>query len=206
MHQKTHRLARWFFFFADATMPRIMALFSFLGSLLRHPRTIGTLSPASPFTAKRVADALPAGAKRVLELGAGDGALTREILKRLPPDGRLLAVELRPELARALEALGDPRLTVFEGDARQAREEAQRRDLVPFDVIVSSLPFALFDEATRAKVLDDAHDLLAPGGVLIVCQHAPTLLPELKRRFEVDTSFEPLNLPPYFVMRARRRS
>lgn len=187
-------------------MPRIMALSSFLSSLLRHPRTIGTLSPASPFTAKRVADALPAGTKRVLELGAGDGALTRELLARLPEDGTLLAVELRPELARALEALGDPRLVAFEGDARQALEESVRRGLVPFDAIVSSLPFALFDEATRAQVLDDAHDMLAPDGVLIVCQHAPTLLPELKRRFEVETSFEPLNLPPYFVMKARRRA
>lgn len=182
-----------------------MALLSFLGSLLRHPRTIGTLSPASPFTAKRVAQALPAHARTALELGAGNGALTRALLARLPADGRLLAVEMRPELARELEAIGDPRLVVFEGDARDVKADAARHGFAQFDAIISSLPFALFDEAARAKVLDDAHGLLAPDGALIVCQHAPTLLPELKKRFEVDTSFEPLNLPPYFVMKARRR-
>ncbi|TAK03342.1 methyltransferase domain-containing protein [Patescibacteria group bacterium] len=179
-----------------------MSLFSFLKSLIRDPRTVGTLSPASPFTARRVADAIPAGTKSVLELGAGDGALTRELLKRLPSDGRVYAVEVKPEFARALEAIGDPRLVVFEGDALDVRADAARHGVTSFDAVVSSLPFALFAEGARDRIIADVHAMLGSGGTFIVCQHLPTLLPALKKHFSVDTSFEPLNLPPYFIIKA----
>jgi len=182
-----------------------MSLFSFLKSVATDLKTVGTLTPASSFTARRVAEAIPPGTKSVLELGAGDGALTRQLLARLPADGRVYAVEIRPEFARELEAIGDPRLVVFEGDASDVRADAARHGVTSFDAIVSSLPFALFPEAVREKILDDAHDLLAPRGTFIVCQHMPNLLPSLKKRFDVDTSFEPLNLPPYFIMRAVKR-
>ncbi|OGL67232.1 hypothetical protein A2856_04230 [Candidatus Uhrbacteria bacterium RIFCSPHIGHO2_01_FULL_63_20] len=179
-----------------------MSVFSFLKSLIRHPRTLGTLSPASPFTAHRVGDAIPEGAKSILELGAGNGAITRELLSRLPSDGRLLAVELRPELAEELSAIGDTRLAVVRGDAREVRNMAAQHGFAAFDAAVSSLPFALFEESERDAILASVHGLLVPGGALVACQHVPTMLPELKRRFDVDTSFEPLNLPPYFVMKA----
>lgn len=168
-------------------------------------KTVGTLSPASSFTAKRVGNALPPNAKTVLELGAGDGAITRTLLERLSPDARLLAVEMKPEFAAVLEAIGDARLSVYTGDALQIKNEAASRGFVSFDVIVSSLPFALFPEAARDSLLNDIFDLLAPGGVIIVCQHMPTLLPALKEKYHIDIQVEPLNMPPYFILRGTKR-
>jgi phospholipid N-methyltransferase len=180
-----------------------MSTHTFFRSLLRDPMHVGTFSPASSFTADRVAKALPANPKAILELGAGDGALTRALLKSLPEDGRLIAVERDPALAASVSAIGDPRLTVNVADAvgiRAALPDTR------FDAIVSSLPFALFSDEVRERLLSDAQAMLTDDGALIVCQHAPTLLPLLRRRFIVDTAFEWRNFPPYFIMRARKKS
>jgi 16S rRNA (adenine1518-N6/adenine1519-N6)-dimethyltransferase len=55
----------------------------------------------------------------VIEVGPGTGTLTEELLERLGPDGRLLAVEIDRDLAEALRARlgGDPRLSLISGDA-----------------------------------------------------------------------------------------
>ena len=48
---------------------------------------VGAITVSTKYVADRVANALPKGAKNVIEYGAGDGVITKEILKRLPPDG-----------------------------------------------------------------------------------------------------------------------
>lgn len=66
--------------------------------------------------AREVSEALPAQPARVLEIGPGKGALTRELLARFP---RVVALELDGALAaRVSPQLGSPLgLTVVQGDA-----------------------------------------------------------------------------------------
>ncbi len=72
---------------------------------------------ASPETARRIADAAGiAPDDVVLEIGPGDGALTRPLAERA---GRVVAVEIDPLRAEALAAefAADPRVTILQGDA-----------------------------------------------------------------------------------------
>ncbi|HEY6146250.1 MAG TPA: 16S rRNA (adenine(1518)-N(6)/adenine(1519)-N(6))-dimethyltransferase RsmA, partial [Thermoanaerobaculia bacterium] len=71
----------------------------------------------SPATAERIADAARLGrGDTVIEVGPGDGALTRPLLGRA---GRLLAIEIDPMRAEALSAefANDARVCVVCGDA-----------------------------------------------------------------------------------------
>ena len=54
--------------------------------------------------AKDMAARLPANAKRVLEVAAGTGRVTRHLLAALPPDGQLVATDLNGE-STAITAL-----------------------------------------------------------------------------------------------------
>jgi len=53
----------------------------------------------------------------VVEIGAGTGNLTREILTR--PIKRLYVIEIDPQMIRELKNIEDERLTVIEGDATE---------------------------------------------------------------------------------------
>src|SRR4051812_19561076 len=80
----------------DAVAARVRALVServrFLRSFLASPRRVGAILPTSERTVRAMLDMAPiARAGCVVELGAGTGPHTREILRRIGPQGRLLA-------------------------------------------------------------------------------------------------------------------
>ena len=176
----------------------------FLRSFLAHPREVGAILPTSQRTVRTMLALAPLPEARcVVELGAGTGPYTGEILRRLGPQARLLAFEIDPELARGLaERLPDPRLRVVADSA--ANLEAHLDGARP-DVIVSALPFTSLPATVRREVLDVARRVLAPGGVMLVLQYSLFAQRELERTFgAVERRLSPLNVPPavLFVCRS----
>lgn len=175
----------------------------FLRSFLDSPRKVGAVLPTSRRTVRDTLDlASLERAGCVVELGAGTGVYTREILERIGPDARLLAFEVDGNLASALSAeLRDPRLRVVEDSAA---ELARHLDAAHADVIVSGLPFTSLGAAERERILDAAREALAPDGALLVLQYSPFVQRELERRFAtVRRRISPLNLPPAFLFACR---
>jgi 23S rRNA (uridine2552-2'-O)-methyltransferase len=72
-------------------------------------------------------------AHRVLDLGAAPGSWTKFVLEKLPPGGRVVAVDLKG-LTNSAE---HDRLTVIMGDMTSAEVIAQVTALGPYDVILS---------------------------------------------------------------------
>src|SRR3954453_21533006 len=168
----------------------------FLRSFLDGPRRVGAVLPTSRYTVRATLDmAVVAQARCVVELGAGTGPYTREIVRRLGPDSRLLAFELDPALARQLPADGtDPRVQVI-GDSA-ATLEAHLGGRRP-EVIVSALPFTSLPSAVRDEILAVARRVLAPGGTILVLQYSTFVQKHLERRFgSVRRRISPLNVPP----------
>ena len=143
-----------------------------------------------------------AEARCVVELGAGTGPYTREILARLGASGRLLAFEADPALACGLARdLADPRLEVIAESAVSfdAYLAAQRPE-----VIVSALPFTSLPAAVSTEVLGVARRVLADDGVMLVLQYSPFMQRELERTFgSVKRRFSVLNVPPAVLFACR---
>ena len=58
----------------------------------------------------------------IVEFGAGSGVYTRELLRRMGPEARLLAFEVDPQLAARVEAeIDDPRLRWWRARRRTSR-------------------------------------------------------------------------------------
>jgi len=174
-----------------------------LRSFLAAPGRVGAVLPTSRRTVRATLDMAPiAGAACVVELGAGTGPYTREILARLGAYGRLLAFELDPALAGALERdLPDPRLQVIADSA--ARLEAHLEGQRP-DVIVSALPFTSLGTEVRTEILEVARKVLADDGVMLVLQYSPFMQRDLERTFgRVRRSLSPLNVPPAVLFACR---
>src|SRR4030095_217518 len=112
----------------------------FLRAFAANPRQVGAILPTSRLAVRDMLHmaALRRASPRV-ELGAGTGSQTGEILARMGPDARLVALEIDPRLAKLLdERFEDPRLQVV-CDAAENLEH--HLNGAKADVLVCALPF-----------------------------------------------------------------
>lgn len=100
---------------------------------------------------------------RVLEAGAGSGAMTLSLLRAVGPTGRVISYEVRADHAEYARRNVD----TFYG------EPPENWDLILGDLIESTLPDASIDRAVLDmlapwEVLESVARLLVPGGVLVI--------------------------------------
>lgn len=181
-------------------------LFSYF-RVFMDDKGVASVTPSSKYIVDRVIKAMDLkNNKIVLEYGAADGPMTRRVLERLHPDGKVVAIELNETLYESLRKLSsDRRFNPVHGDVRQIEAIAARYGIVrgQADVIISGIPFAFLSGRGRHELLASTAELLRPGGRFIAYQVTTHLIPLLKDYFSrVDTQFEIRNIPPHFVFTA----
>ena len=146
--------------------------FVFLRGFLRNPKEVGSLVPSSRFLIRRVLKCGDiATARVVIELGSGTGVLTREMLRRMPSYGRLVAVEINPAFARVLRReIRDPRLLVFEGSSTDLERALEKAGLSQADLVISGVPFSTMARGVGYRTLQAARRVLGPGGRFVAYQ------------------------------------
>lgn len=175
---------------------------AFLSGFLRHPREVGSVIPSSRWLEQRlVRTARLAEARTVVELGPGTGGTTRALLRALPAQATLLAIELSPMFRdRLVRQHIDPRLVVQQGSAEQIAEFLQAHGLPAPDVVVSGIPFSTMPPAVADRIAKAVAAVLPAGGRFVAYQLRPHVA-----RFAspylgpCESSFELLNIPPMQV-------
>jgi phospholipid N-methyltransferase len=171
----------------------------FARNFFRHPRMLGSIVPSSRFLIKQLLEPINWGrARTIVEYGPGVGGITAELLRRMRPDARLIAIEMNPDFVRYLrESITDTRLHVVEGSAVEVEEILHRCGCAHADYIISGIPFSTIPAPLRERILRKTRDVLEPGGAFIVYQFSTRVLQDLKRIFGyVGRKFEPLNVLP----------
>jgi len=182
-----------------------LALFS--RNFIKHPRMLGSLIPSSRFLVNRLLDQVDWGkAGTIVEYGPGVGTFTGEILRRLRPDGTVVAIDTNRDFARYLtRTLRDDRLHVVEGSAAEAQDNLQDRGLARADYVISGIPYSTMDPVLRERILRTTHDVLQPDGSFLVYQFTRAVLPYLRQVFpHVHQEFEPRNIMPARLFYCRR--
>lgn len=185
----------------DADRPRTDRRLAFLREFLRSPRQIGSVVPSSRFLEQRLVDVSGASnARLVVEFGPGTGGTTQALLRALPGDACLLAIEINPRFASHLESFTDPRLIVHAGSALDIREALALRGLSPPDVVLSGIPFSTMPPDAGRGILRAVWAALAPGGRFVAYQFRDAV-GALGRDIlgTPDVSLELLNVPPMRV-------
>lgn len=140
------------------------ALPVFLSAVVRRPKVIGALIPSSPALARRLAAVVPSTESPVVvELGAGTGAVSTAIARRMPESGRHVAVELDGELAAHLQE-AFPRIDVAHANAIHLDTVLGERGLDSVDAVVGGLPWSLIGPPQQQRILDHVAKVLAPNG------------------------------------------
>lgn len=139
----------------------------------------------------------------IIEYGPGTGIITKEVLRRMKPNARLIVIERNPAFIGTLQQLGDKRLTVIEGSVTDLVQLLECHHVKNADYIISGIPFSFFNNDEKAVIVENTHNFLNENGTFIVYQHSMLMTKYLKPRFKkVNTSLEIRNIPPMFIMEA----
>lgn len=199
--------------------------FQFYRQFRRRYHTTGAIAPSSRFLAKAVAAPMRQRDKpaRILEVGPGTGALTRQIVRSLRSGDHLDLVEMNEVFAEMLEKRfnDDPAFRKFRDQC--SIHVCRLQDFHPelrYDYIVSGLPLNNFSAEVVAEIYEKFASLLTPGGVLsyfeymgmrsfrgLVCRaEQKTRLQALEEvigsyllRYRIRRDSVFVNLPPAFV-------
>ena len=178
----------------------------FFRSLFSDPRAVGAVVPSGPSLGRLMARGCEGGA-RVVEVGAGTGALTTAILNKGVSERDLCLVESDERFVATLRERF-PGARIVQGDATSLGEHLG--DLMgQVDFIISGLPLLLFSDARKRRLLASAFRLLGEGGAFHqftyggVCPIATRMLDGLGLRASC-LGVAALNVPPAFVYRIQR--
>ncbi|WP_158056793.1 class I SAM-dependent methyltransferase [Saccharomonospora sp. CUA-673] len=135
----------------------------FAGEFFRHPIRVGAVAETTTDCVGGFLDEVRLeGARTVVELGAGSGAITAELARRLPDSSRLLAVEVSPVLTDRLRARC-PDVDVACASAFDLPDLLRERDLPAVDLVVCSVPWTVMGEE-RDRFLSTVRATLSDGG------------------------------------------
>lgn len=148
--------------------------------------------PSSRFLVKKLVNYVPPQAT-VLEVGAGTGVITLELIKRGATPDRLFICEYDQDFCDNLEEKF-PGYSVFCEDASKAHTFLPPHSI---DCVMSGLPLRNFSEAFKQDLVNSLRKVMKPGGTLIQYTYGLTSpLPLLRgERRECVLA----NLPPAFI-------
>lgn len=139
----------------------------FIRSWFDDPARTGSVTPSSPFLARRMASFVdPDSPGPVIEIGPGTGPVTEALIARGVDESRLVLVEYSPEFC-ALLRQRFPRAKVIEGDAYALSATLAGHLHEKAIAVVSSLPLFNKPPAMRAALARDAFTLLTEGAPFI---------------------------------------
>ncbi|MBN8458418.1 MAG: methyltransferase domain-containing protein [Verrucomicrobia bacterium] len=174
----------------------------FFKRVLANPKRVGYIVPSSPVLTRKTARCIDFSKPRVVvELGPGEGCHTRQIVRRMNRDSRLVLIELDSHFADHLreQFANDKRVTVIHGDALHLPETLEAHECADPDYIVSGIPFTIMDRELREQLLASIARAMGPDSVFITYQFSMLLAEH--DYFDLKSSEQCLlNVPPLKVI------
>jgi phospholipid N-methyltransferase len=176
----------------------------FLKRFLQRPFQVASIIPSSKALVRKVVSKMDLeGPKVIAEYGPGEGCHTREIVRRMHPESRLLLFELDPELSQHLEEQfrGDTRVSVFNADAARLASELIELGHTHCDYVVSGIPFSILESNKKRELLQSTHAVLAPNAssAFIIYQVTNELVNHCRHFSRIESEYCLQNIPPMFV-------
>lgn len=171
----------------------------FLRKFFTEPQKIGSITPSTKYLARKMVEDIDwQNTDYIAELGAGTGIFTEYIDSHKKSDARFTIVEQDNKMLELLQQRykGND----FARNAENLPFIAQKFAIRQYDHIISGLPFAVFDQELRQKILTGIVSSLKPGGTFTTFQYTLQMRSQLRANFSnVTITFEPRNFPPAFI-------
>lgn len=183
--------------------------FNFFREVIKNYKTSGTIVPSSRFLARRMLKPIDfSNAEVIVELGPGNGAITKHILKRMYSKTTLVCFEINPVFYDELLKINHPQLIVLQKSAENIRAELKKLGFDSADYILSSLPLSILPKEIPNNILEESKKSLQNGGMFIQYQYTLIYYGIVKKIFNNNLALEVefLNFPPAFVYICKKNS
>ena len=177
--------------------------------LMKQVQT-GAIVPSQRFLINKMIDPIPEAYRgQIVELGAGNGAITLRLAARCP-EARILACEINPTLAQdnrynLAKAGTNGRVEVVTDSAEHVLAELDRRGTGRADYIISSIPLGNMSRKRGLALINVISKTLARGGMYVQFQYSLLHRRKIQAKFpNVRTVPVLLNFPPAVVYYAQR--
>lgn len=183
-----------------------MDRFEFLSVSMKSFKTTGTVAPSSRFLCNGMTRSLPVNKDIVIvELGAGNGVLTKRILQKITPNSKLISFEIEPKFCKLLHNIADSRLSIIEKSADQLSLVLQKMGISEVDAVISSLPFVILPEQLTKEVLKQSQRVLKKDGTFTQMHYSSHKKKNYLPYFgNCHRRFVPLNVPPAWVYSCKK--
>ncbi len=179
--------------------------FPFIENFLSD-RNVGAFFRSSRFLVNAIAKNFPKQMAIAIEFGPGNGIMTRAILKKMPPHGKLIAVEQNGSFLKALAEINDPRLLVVRGFAQEFDYRAHLGMEEKVDLIIASIPFSFLEKDERQYICKEASAHLTQEGTFIIFHQFSRLMKEVMQQYfaSVQSRLFLWNIFPCFIIKAKK--
>ncbi|MFO7826872.1 MAG: methyltransferase domain-containing protein [Cyclobacterium sp.] len=139
------------------------------------------------------------GAKVIVELGGGDGSITKGIIDRMDKDAVLYVFEISEHFCHNLDRQYGSENVKIICDSAENMDRHLNGDLV--DLFLSSLPFSLIPKESRTAIYEKSSVMLKPSGFFIQICYSYLLRFQFASYFSnIKTAFTLKNFPPAFII------
>jgi phosphatidylethanolamine/phosphatidyl-N-methylethanolamine N-methyltransferase len=138
----------------------------FFSSWLRAPLKVASIVPSSRHLGAAIARQIdPARPGWVVELGAGTGPVTGQLLAHGIQPKRLFVLERDPVLVRFLRER-HPEPVLVEGDANRLPELLGRYGVSQVQAVVCGIPLLSMSKSAASAIVENCLKVLEPDGLL----------------------------------------
>ncbi|BAV95472.1 class I SAM-dependent methyltransferase [Ichthyobacterium seriolicida] len=162
----------------------------------------GSVTPSSKRLALKMISQIDFNkTKLIVELGAGNGCITKYILQKMSKDSILIVFEVDPKMIEILKGIEDHRLIVVNDSAENITTHITKAGKTKADAIISCLPITILPKNLVNNILQKCTEVLGDTGRYVQFQYSPRTFKMLKKYFDIlRKDLVLMNIPPAFVM------
>jgi len=184
-----------------------MKQITLLTEAFKNLKTVGTITFSSKFLVKNIIAPIDFNKARcIVELGAGDGCITKALLEKMRPDATLISFEINDKFCELIKReVTDNRLHLVCDSAEKIGEYLKQYGFEKADFIVSSVPLVVLPKEIARNIEKEVTKTLKSGGIFVHLSYSPLQFKKFEKMFSsVKLHFTLLNMPPAFVYICRQ--
>ncbi len=183
-----------------------MKKLKYIWQTLSRFKEMGTVTPSSKAMCLKMTSFIQKEHDKVIvELGAGNGVITKYILSRMAPDAVLFVFEINPELCKIIATIDDPRMILINDDARNIAHHIHQSGYGQVDQIISAIPFLMLPEEVTYEILTASYQILKDEGQYIQMHYSKSIAHLYQQVFDaIDIQNVLINIPPGYVFKCTK--